>query len=41
MHQLIELFLLSDNDASILLKQRDAVAIGFVDGNLDLIWIKN
>ena len=40
MHHLIELFLLSDNDASILLKQRDAVAIGFVDGNLDMIWVK-
>ena len=41
MHQLIELFLLSENDASKLLKQSDAIGIGFVDGNLDLIWVKN
>lgn len=39
MHQLIKQILVSENDATKLLKRSEAVAIGFVDGDLKLIWV--
>lgn len=40
MKKLIQSYLSSTNTNINVLKQHKAVAIGFVDGNLDLIWVK-
>jgi hypothetical protein len=37
---LIQIYLSSANTNSNVLKQHKAIAVGFVNGNLDLIWVK-
>ena len=36
---LIEVFLAKDNRAAIILKSRLGIGVGFVDGDLNLVWV--
>jgi hypothetical protein len=40
MKQLLEAFMKNDNCYVNILKQREGMGIGFVDGHLDIIWVR-